>query len=80
MNDAANELMFSTASLWEIAIKRGLGGEDFQVDPRLFRRGWLDNGYVNCRSALSTPSRWRDCLLLTAGPSMAKYLGPVRRL
>jgi PIN domain nuclease of toxin-antitoxin system len=45
MNDAGNELMFSAASLWEIVIKRGLGRDDFQVDPRLFRRGLLDNGY-----------------------------------
>ena len=41
-----NELIFSTASLWEIVIKRGLGREDFKVDPRLLRRGLLDNGYT----------------------------------
>jgi PIN domain nuclease of toxin-antitoxin system len=40
-----NELFFSAASLWEIAIKRGLGRTDFQVDTRLLRRGLLDNGY-----------------------------------
>ncbi|MDP2240499.1 MAG: type II toxin-antitoxin system VapC family toxin [Burkholderiales bacterium] len=40
-----NELFFSAASLWEIAIKRGLGRGDFQVDARLLRRGLLDNGY-----------------------------------
>lgn len=40
-----NELFFSAASLWEIAIKHGLGREDFQVDSRLLRRGLLDNGY-----------------------------------
>lgn len=37
---------FSAASLWEIAIKRGLGRSDFQADPRMLRRGLLDNGYV----------------------------------
>lgn len=41
-----SELIFSTASLWEIVIKRGLGREDFQVDARLLRRGLLDNGYT----------------------------------
>lgn len=41
----ANELLFSAASLWEVAIKRGLGRNDFQADPRLLRRGLLDNGY-----------------------------------
>jgi PIN domain nuclease of toxin-antitoxin system len=40
-----NELLFSAASLWEVAIKRGLGREDFKVDARLLRRGLLDNGY-----------------------------------
>jgi PIN domain nuclease of toxin-antitoxin system len=40
-----NELLFSAASLWEIAIKRGLGREDFRADARLLRRGLLDNGY-----------------------------------
>ncbi|HEY4051747.1 MAG TPA: type II toxin-antitoxin system VapC family toxin [Acidobacteriaceae bacterium] len=45
MKHEANELMFSAANLWEIAIKRGLGRFDFQVEPRLLRRGLLDNGY-----------------------------------
>jgi PIN domain nuclease of toxin-antitoxin system len=45
LNDPQNELIFSSASLWEIAIKRGLGRDDFQVDARLLRRGLLDNGY-----------------------------------
>jgi PIN domain nuclease of toxin-antitoxin system len=40
-----NEPLFSAASVWEVAIKRGLGRADFQVDARLLRRGLLDNGY-----------------------------------
>ncbi|MGA7927690.1 MAG: type II toxin-antitoxin system VapC family toxin [Candidatus Sulfotelmatobacter sp.] len=40
-----NDLLFSAASLWEVAIKRGLGRADFKVDARLLRRGLLDNGY-----------------------------------
>lgn len=43
---ADSELIFSTASLWEIVIKRSLGREDFKVDARLLRRGMLDNGYA----------------------------------
>jgi PIN domain nuclease of toxin-antitoxin system len=39
------ELFFSAASLWEVAIKRGLGRDDFRLDPRLLRRGLMDNGY-----------------------------------
>ncbi len=45
IEDAGNTLLFSAASLWEIAIKRNLGRADFQVDARLLRRGLLDNGY-----------------------------------
>ena len=45
LQDPANTLIFSAASLWEIAIKRGLGRDDFLVDPRVLRRGLLDNGY-----------------------------------
>lgn len=45
LDDPRNELLFSAASLWEVAIKRGLGRPDFHVDPGLLRRGLLDNGY-----------------------------------
>lgn len=45
IEDKENELFFSVASLWEIAIKHGLGRNDFKVDARLLRRGLLDNGY-----------------------------------
>lgn len=40
-----NDLLFSAASLWEVAIKAGLGRSDFCVDPRLLRRGLLEAGY-----------------------------------
>ncbi|WP_050465658.1 type II toxin-antitoxin system VapC family toxin [Herbaspirillum autotrophicum] len=40
-----NELFFSAASLWEIAIKHSLGRDDFKVDASVLRRGLLDNGY-----------------------------------
>lgn len=46
INDSRNELLFSVASLWEIVIKRSLGRDDFRVEPRLLRRGLLDNGYA----------------------------------
>ena len=46
LNRPGNELLFSAASLWEIAIKNGLGREDFRVEPRVLRRGLLDNGYT----------------------------------
>jgi PIN domain nuclease of toxin-antitoxin system len=46
LNNPRHELLFSAASLWEIALKRTLGREDFRVEPRLLRRGLLDNGYT----------------------------------
>jgi PIN domain nuclease of toxin-antitoxin system len=45
IGDPNNELVFSAASLWEVAIKVGRGRDDFQVDARLLRRALLDNGY-----------------------------------
>jgi PIN domain nuclease of toxin-antitoxin system len=45
LDDPQNEPIFSSASLWEVAIKHGLGRGDFRVDARLLRRGLLDNGY-----------------------------------
>lgn len=41
-----NELIFSVASLWEIAIKSALNRPDFRVDARILRRSLIDNGYV----------------------------------
>lgn len=62
-----HELLFSAASIWEIAIKRGLGRSDFRVDPALLRRGLLENGYdelpINGRHALGVnrlPDLHRD--------------------
>jgi PIN domain nuclease of toxin-antitoxin system len=67
LSNRRHELLFSAASLWEIAIKKGLGREDFRVEPRLLRRGLLDNGYtelpVTSQHAVSIdalPSLHRD--------------------
>lgn len=46
IEDPAHQLVFSAASLWEIAIKKNLGRADFQVDPALLRRNLLDNDYT----------------------------------
>jgi PIN domain nuclease of toxin-antitoxin system len=45
LNDIENELFYSAASLWEIAIKRGLGRNDFQIQPRVLQRELQDQGY-----------------------------------
>ena len=46
LDRADTEPMVSAASLWEVAIKAGLGREDFEVDPALLRRGLLEHGYT----------------------------------
>lgn len=53
LEDALVEPSFSAASIWEVAIKAGLGREDFDVDPRVLRRGLIDNGYREL--AVSSP-------------------------
>ena len=46
IDDPNHELVFSAASVWELAIKSTLGRDDFHADARLLRRGLLDNGYI----------------------------------
>ncbi|HMW57398.1 MAG TPA: type II toxin-antitoxin system VapC family toxin [Accumulibacter sp.] len=46
IKDETNALYFSPASIWEVAIKNALARADFRVDPHLFRRALLDNGYI----------------------------------
>ena len=45
IDDKANELLFSPASIWEVAIKNSLGRPDFRAEPHLLRRGLIDHGY-----------------------------------
>jgi PIN domain nuclease of toxin-antitoxin system len=46
INNPDNQLFFSAASLWELAIKQSLGKKDFKVDARLLRRELLNIGYT----------------------------------
>lgn len=46
IDDDETELLYSAASIWEVAIKSGLGRADFDVDPRILRRGLLENDYT----------------------------------
>lgn len=45
LNDGSNTLMVSAASIWEVAIKAGLGRPDFTVDANVLRRALVENGY-----------------------------------
>jgi PIN domain nuclease of toxin-antitoxin system len=46
IEDTENELIFSSASIWEIAIKRRLERDSSIVDARVFRQNLLANGYL----------------------------------
>ena len=41
-----NEVLFSAASLWEIAIKASLGRVDFNFDPQQVLQAALETGFV----------------------------------
>lgn len=67
LQDPRHALVFSAASVWEVAIKTSLGRKDFVVDPRVFRRGLLDNGYeelaisgAHAAAVLDLPPLHRD--------------------
>lgn len=45
MSDPDNVLIFSVASIWEVAIKQTLKRRDFSADASLFRRGLIESGY-----------------------------------
>lgn len=45
INDPDNQLFFSAASIWEIAIKSGLGRPEFDLDAGVFRRELLESSY-----------------------------------
>ncbi len=45
IGSSLNDPLFSVASIWEVAIKPGLGRGDFEVNPGVLRLVLLDNGY-----------------------------------
>ncbi len=45
LEDPQNQLYFSSASIWEIAIKQDLNREDFKIDVMQFRQALLENEY-----------------------------------
>ena len=45
IQNETNQLLFSAASLWEVAIKAGLNRPDFKISAGRFRRALFENGY-----------------------------------
>jgi len=46
ISDPSNELVFSAASIWEIAIKHAKGLSSFHAHPGAVWEGLLENGYT----------------------------------
>ena len=46
LQDPGNEILFSSASIWEIAIKASLGRGDFGVEPADILRAATDIGFA----------------------------------
>jgi PIN domain nuclease of toxin-antitoxin system len=66
MSDPRNELLFSAASIWEIAIKSLQQRPDFRVDHRLLHRLLIDSGYAEL------PITSRHALTIDALPPIHK--------
>ncbi|MEI7189723.1 type II toxin-antitoxin system VapC family toxin [Dickeya dianthicola] len=45
IQDTDNDLYFSTASIWEVAIKFSLNRPDFDINSDELRKGLFDNGF-----------------------------------
>lgn len=43
--DSSVRLFYSSVSIWEVAIKNGLGRSDFSMHPARFREDLIDHGY-----------------------------------
>ena len=63
----ANDVLFSAASVWEIAIKSALKRTDFQIDPKEIATAALRSGFtelpvysVAAAHAASLPAHHRD--------------------
>lgn len=57
LEDEDNTPFFSSASIWELTIKRALNRDGFNIEPRVLHRALLDNGFhelaVNSRHAFA---------------------------
>ncbi len=86
MDDPAQDLAFSVASIWEIAIKATLRKFGFDADPRPVRRVLLAAGVRELPLIHGDPAdrlllaqaEVEGMTLLTADRLLARYPGPVR--
>lgn len=60
IEDPENEVLFSAASIWEVAIKAGLGRADFAVRPEEVARGAVEAGFLELPVRAEAASRVAD--------------------
>jgi len=86
LTDPANTLVFSVATIWEIAIKHAQGRADFVFDPVVIRPGLIAQGYEELPilihrdpfdRLLVAQANYEGITLLTADPMVAQYPGPI---
>ena len=68
IRSATNEVLFSAASIWEIAIKAGLRRADFVVDPVEIVSEALDAGYAELALHSNAAALVADLPLLHRDP------------
>lgn len=84
VSDSSNTVYFSSASIWEIAIKRSLNRADFDFSPEDIHRLALDTGFAelpvkgeDCYPLVNLPWHHRDPfdrLLIAQAQSLPAYL------
>ena len=84
LTDLSNKVYFSSASIWEVAIKRSLNRNDFDFSPVDIHRLALDTGFselmvrgADCYPLVSLPWYHRDPfdrLLIAQSQSLPAYL------
>jgi PIN domain nuclease of toxin-antitoxin system len=84
LQDPKNSILFSAASIWEIAIKRSLGRNDFNFQPEDIQSLALETGFTelpiqsnHCHRLVEMPWHHRDPfdrLLVSQTQSLPAYL------
>jgi PIN domain nuclease of toxin-antitoxin system len=84
LSDSSNSVYFSSASIWEVAIKRSLNQDDFDFSPEDIHRLALDTGFTelmvkgeDCYPIAKLPLHHRDPfdrLLIAQAQSLPAYL------
>jgi PIN domain nuclease of toxin-antitoxin system len=84
VSDSSNTVYFSSASIWEIAIKRSLNRADFDFSPEDIHRLALDTGFAelpvkgeDCYPLVNLPWHHRDPfdrLLIAQAQSLPAHL------